>query len=344
MATVKRTPLRTTPTGKTPPHNKRPGNQETLLMTLAMLDMVPKVGKISAPEVRQRLIGLGFDRDLRSIQRQLEALSTQFAIERDDSGKPYGYSWRRDAKGISIPGLTIHESLLLNMAEKYLRNLLPPSLMQAMEGFFGQARRNLGGPLDDKLERRWLDKVRVVSPGVPLLAPEIRAGVLENISQALFRETWLEVDYTNTAGEQRKHRVMPLGLAQQGARMVLVVRFDGHTDARSLAVSRIEQAMNTGLPFPPVTDFELADFDEQGGFGYGRGQTVRLTFRIDKALGLFLTESRLSADQTVVDLGDRLEITATVAQTEHLVWWLRGFGRRAEVLAPAQLVQLVQEA
>jgi predicted DNA-binding transcriptional regulator YafY len=166
---------------------------------------------------------------------------------------------------------------------------------------------------------------------------------LENISQALFRETWLEVDYTNTAGEQRKHRVMPLGLAQQGARMVLVVRFDGHTDARSLAVSRIERAQDTGLPFPPVTDFDLADFEKQGGFGYGQGQAVRITFRIDKALGLFLTESRLSANQTVVDLGDRLEITATVAHTEHLVWWLRGFGSRVEVLAPVQLVQQVQE-
>jgi predicted DNA-binding transcriptional regulator YafY len=32
-----------------------------------------------------------------------------------------------------------------------------------------------------------------------------------------------------------------------------------------------------------------------------------------------------------------------VAHTEHLVWWLRGFGSRVEVLAPVQLVQQVQE-
>jgi len=67
----------------------RPSNHETLLMTLTMLDMMPKVGMISASEMHARLLHMGYERDLRSIQRQLEVLSTQFAIERDDSSKPY---------------------------------------------------------------------------------------------------------------------------------------------------------------------------------------------------------------------------------------------------------------
>jgi hypothetical protein len=37
-----------------------------------------------------------------------------------------------------------------------------------------------------------------------------------------------------------------------------------------------------------------------------------LKFRIEKASGIFLTESRLSKDQVVVDLGEKLEFTATV--------------------------------
>ncbi len=321
----------------------RPGNHETLLMTLAMLDMIPKVGKISASAMHARLQKMGYERDLRSIQRQLEVLSTQFAIERDDSSKPYGYKWSSHAKGISIPGLTLHESLLLNMAEKYLRNLLPASLKQAMDGFFKQAHFNLNAESDKKLERRWLGKVRVVNPGIALLPPNIKNGVLEAISQALFHETWLEVEYTNQASERKKHRVMPLGLAQQGARLVLVVRFEGYEDERTLAVNRITRAEDTRLPFPPVKDFDLEAFEARGGFGYSHGNTIRLQFRIDKKLGLFLTESRLSADQTVIELERQLEITATVAASDHLIWWLRGFGKQVEVLAPKSLARKINE-
>jgi predicted DNA-binding transcriptional regulator YafY len=318
--------------------NARPSNHETLLMTLAMLDMIPKVGKITASEMHTRLLEMGYERDLRSIQRQLEVLSSQFSIERDDCSKPYGYKWSRDAKGISIPGLTLHESLLLNMAEKYLRNLLPSSLKQAMDGFFNQARFNLGNVPDEKLERRWLNKVRVVSPGVALLPPEIKGGILEAISQALFHETWLEVEYINQGSERKRHRVMPLGLAQQGARLVLVARFEGYENERNLAVSRITKATDTQLPFPPVKGFDLEAYEKRGGFGYGHGKTIQLKFRIDKKLGMFLTESRLSKDQTVNELDTQLEIAATVVESEHLVWWLRGFGRQVEVLAPKALV------
>lgn len=318
---------------------KRPNNLDTLSMTLAMLDMIPKVGKISAPEIHERLKATGYDRDLRSIQRQLAALAQQFPLERDDSSKPHGYKWKSDAKGISIPSLTLHESLLLNMAESYLRNLLPPNLMQAMASFFRQARHNLGPGTNARLERRWLDKVRVVSESMPLLPPTIQPGVLEQVSQALYNETWLELDYTNVKGERKQHRVIPLGLAQQGARLMLVVRYEGYADERSLALNRAHSAVDTQLPFPRVKDFDLAQYDDDGRFGFGNGKTILLKFRIEKLSGQFLTESQLSKDQVVIDLGKHLEFTATVVESARLIWWLRGFGKRVEVLEPKGLVR-----
>ncbi len=321
----------------------RPNNHETLMMTLAMLDMVPKVGKISTPEIHARLKALGFDRDLRSIQRHLEALSQQLPLERDDTSKPYGYKWKLDAKGISIPGLTLQESLLLNMAEKYLHNLLPPAMMSALSGFFSQARYNLGPGTNERLERRWMDKVRVVSTTMPLLPPEFKPDVLEQVSEALYNETWLELDYSNAKGERKQHRVMPLGLAQQGARMLLVVRFEGYDNERSLALNRIHTAKDTQLPFPTVKDFDLSKYDDDGRFGFGLGKAIQLKFRIQKISGQFITESRLSKDQVVVDLGDQLEFTATVVESAQLVWWLRGFGRRVTVLQPKDLARRIKD-
>jgi predicted DNA-binding transcriptional regulator YafY len=272
-------------------------------------------------------------------------LVEQFPLECDDSSKPHGYKWKTGAKGISIPSLTLHESLLLNMAESYLRNLMPQSVMRAMDGFFLQARYDLNpGTPNARKESRWLRKVRVVSESMPLLSPEIKPGVLEAVSQALYNETWLELDYTNANGERKPHRVMPLGLAQQGARLVLVVRYEGYDNERSLALNRAHKATDTQLPFPPVNDFDLAQYDEDGRFGFGSGKTIQLKFRIEKPTGLFLTESRLSKDQVVVDLGAQLEFTATVVESARLVWWLRGFGKRVEVLAPTDLALRVSEA
>jgi hypothetical protein len=323
---------------------KRPSNQETLRMSLAMLDLISKAKPMSATDIHERLRAMGFERDLRSIQRQLVVLEEQFSLERDDSSKPHRYKWASGAKGLTIPSLTLHESLLLNMAEDYLRNLLPHRVIRAMDGFFRQARYDLGpDSTNAKLERRWLGKVRVVSESMPLLPPEIKPGVLEAVSQALYNETWLELDYTNAKGERKLHRVMPLGLAQQGARLLLVVRYEGYDNERSLALNRALKATDTGLPFPPVKDFDLAKYDDDGHFGFGTGKTIQLKFRIEKASGLFLTESRLSKDQVVLDLGAQLEFTATVVESARLVWWLRGFGGKVTVLAPEDLALRVTE-
>lgn len=79
----------------------------------------------------------------RRIPRQLEQLSKHFDTERDERNKPYGYRWLEQAKVIAVPNLTAQESLLLQLAEAHLKNLLLVKLMKSMEGFFEQARRNL---------------------------------------------------------------------------------------------------------------------------------------------------------------------------------------------------------
>ena len=61
-------------------------------------------------------------------------------------------------------------------------------------------------------------------------------------------------------------------------------------------------------------------------FGFSSGRKIRLTFRIDKQTGGFLTETPLSADQRVKDCGDEYEISATVIESAMLEWWIAHFG------------------
>lgn len=305
---------------------KRPDTHESVLLALELLRRIPRNRKVSAAELHEQLSGIGIDRDIRTIQRQLEMLSQHFDLERDDRNKPYGYRWKEHAQGLALPMLSEHESLLLTLAEQHLRNLLPSSLMKSMQGFFVQARTNLGQQANTKREREWLSKVRVVSTTQPLLPPKIIPGVFEEVSNALYGNRWLRLDYKNAARKASNIEVMPLGLAQQGPRLYLVCRYRGYENERSLALHRILGAEALSFTFERPASFDLQKYDDDGRFGFGEGKRININFKIEKGAGFYLLESPLSIDQKVNDLGDWLEISATVIDTAQLKWWLRGFG------------------
>ena len=304
---------------------KRPESLETLQIALELVRRIPKGRTITAPELKQQLSDAGFERDMRTIQRQLETLSEYFDIDRDDTAKPYRYCWKERAKGLSLPSLSPQECLLLTLAEQQLGQLLPPRLMKSMEGFFSQARIQLHEQSAAKHEREWLKKVRVVSTSQPLLPPKVDPVVFEQVSNALYANQWLTVEYKNAAGKKLESRVMPLGLAQQGQRMYLVCRFDGYDNERCLALHRILSAKASSFTFEPPPEFDLKQFDDDGRFGYGDGKKVKLSFRIEMEAGFHLLESPLSEDQQVIEEEETYRISATVVDSAMLDWWLRGF-------------------
>lgn len=305
---------------------KRPDSLETVQIALVLLRHIPKGRTITAPQLHQQLQASGFQRDLRSIQRLLETLIERFDIERDDSSKPYRYRWKEQAKGLALPGLSAQESLLLTLAEQQLSHLLPVKLMNAMKGFFEQARGTLNTQNNTQRDRQWLEKIRVISTSQPLLPPKIGDDVFLQVSNALYANEWLDIRYQNASGKKTNARVMPLGLAQQGPRMYLVCRFEDYDNERSLALHRLEWAKASGLPFERPKDFNFKQYDDDGRFAYGNGQKIRLRFRINKDAGLHIVECPLSLDQTVKETSAYYNISATVVDSAMLDWWLRGFG------------------
>lgn len=308
----------------------RQGTLETTILAVELLRRIPRGRKITAKALQMQLHDAGIRRDLRSIQRQLELLSQHFEIERDQRSKPYGYCWKAAAPGFALANLSPQESLLLHLAQRQLQQLLPARLMQSMAHFFVQAERTLNDvstPHRTELERQWPEKVRVVASSQPLLAPTIAPGVFEAVSNALYTNQWLEVIYRNAAGHAKTSKVMPLGLAQQGPCLYLVCRFDGYDNERSLALHRIQHAHVSTLNFERPAAFNLQHYDEDGRFGFGEGQRVRLCFQIQQSAGFFLQETPLAHDQQLrtVD-AEWLEVTATVVDSAMLQWWLRGFG------------------
>lgn len=306
--------------------NKRPRNLDTVLLSLEILRRIPRGRKITAQELHSQLTHAGFSRDLRSIQRHLDTLSEHFDIERDDRTKPYGYRWLPHAAGLSLPSLTPQESLLLRLAEEHLKHLLPAPLLKSLEGFFSQARIKLSDPQSARLEKEWTRKVRVVSTTLPLLPPRIDPDIFDTVSQALYENRWLQIDYRNARGQRRSYDIMPLGLAQQGVNLYLVCRFRNFNNERTLAIHRIRSAEISDLSFERPPEFDLAAYEDEGRFQYGEGRRIRLHFHISKRSGIHLLESRLSADQEVEETENGYRVSATVLDSLLLERWLLGFG------------------
>lgn len=305
---------------------KRSDTLNTTVLALELLRRIPRNRRATAAELHEQLSHAGIERDIRTIQRLLETLCQHFDIECDDRSKPYGYRWKVYSSGLSLPALSEQEALLLLLAEEHLSHFLPRGVMKSMEGFFLQARTKLGPCGTSKPIQQWLRKIRVVNATQPTLPPKIDEDVFHAVSNALYTNHWLELEYRNVTGKSSEARVMPLGLAQQGVRLYLVCRYEGYAEERILALHRIVSARVAELSFERPADFDLERYDADGKFGFGNGKRLRLRFSTDKETGFHLLESPLSTDQQAVDSGDRFDISATVVETVQLHRWLRGFG------------------
>ena len=87
-----------------------------------MLRFLPRYPrKIAARELHALLGDIGQPASKRTIERDLIELSRVFPLVVDDRSKPYGWSWRREAPTFNLPGLSLDESLAVNLVEQFMQ-------------------------------------------------------------------------------------------------------------------------------------------------------------------------------------------------------------------------------
>jgi predicted DNA-binding transcriptional regulator YafY len=300
-------------------------NKSSLRFTLELLRRVPQTRRITAAELKQQLDAIGIERTERAIRMLLDTLKDMGEVEGDGS-RPIGYRRVAKSRGFDASQMAEQESLLLLLAQKQLAALLPPSLMQALEGFFAQARRELDPFGDDSLARQWLAKVHVASDMPPLIPPQIVAGVLETVAHALYANLPLRIRYCNAEGVQSDKRALPLGLVQHGVRLYLVAQVEGYAKPLSLALYRMLKVKANKLAFERPVGFDLKRFDEEGGISHATGSNVRLSFRLVRKASQHVLETPLTLDQSHVDEGSHVRFTLTCPDSLRLDRWLWSFG------------------
>ena len=329
---------------------KERGPHELLILNL--LKVIPSYSGpgqgISIKDIQKQLDARGFERDIRTIQRKVQAFETEY-LDVSQGERSFLVQLKEGLTGINFGNLSRSESFLLTLAYKQLDSMLPTDLKLGLANLFTQAKYKLNNNPHAGLDLEWMRKIYTANSTQPLIPKESNPGILENVSNALYENHYLKLKYVNKVGQERDGEVMPLALVQQGNKMLLVCRCHAWDQSElqrdpgvktpinwNLMLHRIvtaEVMPNRSFHYPK--DFDVKEYERQGGFGIGNGRMVKLSFDMKRQIALSLLETKLSTDQEHVEHGDWITIKATVADTFILDHWLRGFGEAVRNIVKA---------
>lgn len=319
--------------------------RNTLARQWRLLKLLPTRGTgRTSKELTELLKDAGFKVCKRQVERDLNELTTMFALHCNNAGTPYGWRWMDDGS-VDLPGLTLSDALSLHLVQNSIRPLLPAQVLRALEPRFKQAASKLDQLAEKSPTARWANKVRSVAPMLPLLPPKIDEKVLETVQEALFSDEQLEVQYRSVGKEEATPmRLHPLGLVQRGPVTYLVATAFSYDNVRLYALHRIMEAMRTYEAAIVPEGFDLDAFISSGALQFGGGKPIRLEALIAPDLAEILGETPLSTDQVLVADGERFRLTTTVADSWQLWWWVLGQGPAVEILTPTKLRKAVSES
>jgi predicted DNA-binding transcriptional regulator YafY len=313
---------------------------------LDTLRMVPVGRKLSTPDIHSRLTSMGHDVTVRTVQRDLLALATSYDLVCDDREKPFGWSWATNAVRPVVAEMGVSQALAFNLLLREFKDLMPPQVLDALQPWFEKSQAKLTQESHTKASR-WAQKIAIRPQGPPLLAAKVSRSATELVANALFTERQVTADYRSAqAAGYRKVRLHPLGLVRTGLVTYVVATFSDFADPRLLALHRLRnvQLLEDACVAPP--GFNLNNYLGQDRLNFGNGKQIQLELRMTVAAAAHLHDTPLSKDQTIeVSKGEpkKVLIKATVGDSPRLVWWLLGFGKQVEVIAPESLQIAVQK-
>jgi predicted DNA-binding transcriptional regulator YafY len=342
-----------------PTHN----TQDVLARQWAILRLIPREPRsISAADLHGRLKDFGFGCSRRTVERDLGKLeSFGFGLTCDDSAVPNLWYWYKDA-GLNLPAMTVSDALLLSMVRDYLTPILPPTVTAVLEPQFKAAEDLLESASKTNPMAVWKDKVVSIPAMQRLIPPDVAAGIMDEVANALIHSRQLSVSYrSRSAGKSSELTLNPLGLVQRGQVFYLVATAGQYTDVRLYALHRMLDVRATMAPvvavdgFDPMT-FDLHDYVAKGFADFGAGEEVVIELLTSPGLTDHLQECRLSLDQviesieadaaseasdamqgTAPDTAGWSRLRATVQDTQQLHWWLRGLGDGVKIVSMTRL-------
>ena len=314
---------------------------DTLLRQMNMMELIPRYpAKTFTNEIKDKLADLGYEATLRTIQRDLQELSRVFPIVSDERSPPFGWSWKKDAKGYESPAMDPIQALTFSLAAQYLEPLMPNANFKRIEVFFDRAESVLTGNEKSKLHK-WRKRVKVIPENIRFKEPKINLEIRQKLYQAVYEGTQIKALYRkrgNTISDER--HMHPLGIVVKGSMHYLICMMDEDpNEPRYLPLQRFERVKLLDAASREPKNFDMEEFIHKNNLGFSYSNNLYILEAIfDKTMAYHLLETPLNDTQVVEEIkNDKLKIKARVPDTLQFEQWLMSFGSNVEILKPKKL-------
>jgi len=319
--------------------------KDTLLRQLTLLRLIPKLPHYTSSQtLHEKLYERGFKVDLRTVQRDLNRLSTTFALTSQEHGGRNKWSHSEDTP-LDLGAMEPDTALALYLAESHLKNLLPQSVLDLLGPQFNKARNYLD-ELDQNNLAHWARRVRAHPNGKALLPAQVDAGVWREVSVALLERQQLKVDYLSRSTTKRKEMLLhPAGLISRHSISYLIASVDGYSDLRQFALHRIQSAECLDAAAQQTEPLDLDHYIRLGGFNSPAPvKEVDLVADVSPQIAWLLSETPLSNEQSLEPLGgsDWQRLRTKVPDDQETLWWVYGLGENVRVHEPSHWVVNIQ--
>ncbi|TLS67715.1 WYL domain-containing protein [Photobacterium damselae] len=225
----------------------KPTTREHISLALELYNRIPQGRKVTAQILQEELRQSGIERDIRTIQRNLDLIVTYFNVDKDTRDKPYGYSRHLQSKFILGP----REHVILGLAESYLRSVLPPALSAVIDSTFIQIQTLT---LSTLIPFHISSKVHVVSDLQARLQYPQFNSVFERLCLALAYQRVITIEDKYLT---RHSNIQPLGLVLAETELYLIYQ---QQEEKHMAINHIHTIEVSTFTFDYPANFNLEDY------------------------------------------------------------------------------------
>lgn len=229
---------------------RKPTTTEQLSLAFELYHRIPRGRKVTAQQLQLELASIGIERDIRTIQRNLDVVVHYLDVDKDTRSKPYGYSRHLNSHLVLGP----RESVILKLSKALASVTLPSSMQLAIEAAFEPIAIHQQTYPGIKSTQGGPQKVHVV-----LTQTATFTGLekqFEPIALALTYQRMMTITLTNHS--VLKH-IKPLGLIFSEAQFYLVYQTP-NDEIHDIALNVVNKVKVSTFHFDYPIDFELAKY------------------------------------------------------------------------------------
>jgi len=338
--------------------------ERTLERRLRILSALPDDqavdGGMGVLRLTELLNTAGYPCDKRTVQRDMAAISQAGTVWRTlgvellngGGGPGVAARWRHalGSKMRFLSAISREQALMLSLMNRELQPFLPQSTYDDIERHVSGAEKVLGRH-DSERHARFLQAIRVLPEAALRSMPPPAMAMLGRINDALLNGEQVELLYAGAKGE-RRYRLHPIGLVQQGLYHWLLAVKHEYTSERQL-LSKVQSYRRdrmrsvTRLMHEPVAR-HLPTLDQAlaaGRLEFFSGEPLALTLRFAateqgaKLCGSF-RDAPLGVGQVITYGADGgFELSTTIRHSLQLEWLLQRYADRIKVIEPAPLAE-----